>query len=220
MLYIYTVASDKKRFNNCIANWEALHDQKAYSVLPSVGRMAILCSYIVTEGNTDELTLCKTKASKELRIFRKEALSIADICTRNEVDVELVLNASADDFRAILRDPTISDIITIGHGSLSRIHIPNSRNDDTFDWEDVARTSDHLKLGSFTQRHCGALGAELSVPYGVFAMSNHSNVWAPVGAYFAPRGLLHPHDNSLHQVTANERITYEEVKQSLSPLYS
>ena len=75
--------------------------------------------------------------------------------------------------------------------------LPNDR----LDWRDVSSMADHLKQGVFVQRHRGNFARQLSVPLGTFAVTNHRNIWAPVGSYFAPESLEDSENNRMCRVT-------------------
>ena len=204
------MASDRHQFRHATQNWEQLHEEDAYSVPCEFGTVAVICSDYADvyddEVADDRLT------NREVRNFRREASCIANELSLQGITTELALGATAVDFLQALRDPSISTIFTIGHGSLSLLYLPSPETENEMDWLDVASTVDHLKTGEFIQRHCGHLTRDLPVPLGLFAMTDHFNVVAPVGRYFHPRGLQHPHNQFMRPVTTKKSMSYRDIK--------
>lgn len=205
------MASDKQQFQRAMEKWERLHEDGSYSVPPELGRTAILCSFYdnVYEGDREK---AKNRARRDIKLFRKEALKIADLTIEEGGDVEVVLNARVSDFEDILREPYVSDVIVIGHGDLSSLWISNPDNGDNYDWRYVSNDADHLKTGSFTQRHCGIFNRKLSVPLGAFAVADQRSVIAPVGHFFSPRGLGHDDNMLLTTISPLSQLNYEYIR--------
>lgn len=210
------MASDKQQFNEAMAAWNSLHESGNYSVPTDVGRVAIICTYSANLCS-DESESLAPREERDIKIFRKEAFALAENIETSGQDTVTIFGANANDMNDVLRDPTISDVVLIGHGTLSFIIMPNG-NDTQYDWQDVSKAADHLKTGVFVQRHCGLFRRNVSVPLGAFCMADHSNVVAPVGRYFAPKGLLHPHNALLTRVTRESALTYAYIKGDLKKL--
>lgn len=108
----------------------------------------------------------------------------------------------------ILSDQAVSDVVLIGHGSLSSVYLDDGK---TYNWHDVALAATHLKKGVIIQRFCSNNLRKLSVPLGTFAASEHSNVIATVDRTFDP-----DHDASdeelLGPVTDSSLASYDEAK--------
>jgi hypothetical protein len=180
-------------------------------VPPELGRTAILCSFYdkVYDGDPEK---AKIRAHRDIKLFRKEALKIADLTIEEGGEVEVVLNAQVEDFEATFKNPWISDVIVIGHGDLSTLWVNNPNDKDKYDWQYVSEDSDHLKTGAFTQRHCGLYRRDLTVPLGTFAMADHRSVIATPGFEFHPRGLWHPDNSYLEQISPLEQLSYDYIK--------
>lgn len=209
------MASDKKRYVRALANWDRLHINESYSVPSHIGKVAILCSYVPPVDPTPRQ---KKSHHKEIRLFRKEAFALAERYSIWGKESEVILNVTDLDVTEVMRDPSFSDIVTIGHGSLSTLSVRSSRPLDSgyrsisIDWEDIAHNSNHLKTGCFTQRQCGTYDADLPTPLGTFAMTDHRNVFACVGMAFEPRGLDDEVNMFLQPVTDISRLTYRGIK--------
>lgn len=206
--------SDKQQYERALTRWDELHESGAYSVPPSLGRLAIVCSYNTWEPSPDD-PHASYVSPEDPANFRIEALALADGFRDEGRSVEVVLDAEATDIKAILKEPSFSDVIVIAHGQLSSIMIDNMEDSSMlyqYDWRSVSKDADHLKLGYFVQRSCARLRRRLSVPLGLFAASEHRNVLAPVGHYFAPTNLQHPHNDLIRPVTEASRLDYESVK--------
>lgn len=208
------MASDRDKFKNSLRKWDQLRDQEFFSVPKNLGKTAIFCSYAIIDLVGERLY---KKGHKDVKSFRKEAFSIADRITEEGKQAEVILNASDIDFDFILHDESFSDIITIGHGNLSMLIINDEENiDQPIDWYDLSSFTDHLKTGNFVQRQCGTFGRDISVPLGMFCVSNHCDVVAPIGLPFNPRGLNHPANELLDYVTEQPRLDYQSAKSNFS----
>lgn len=220
------MASDRQLFKRARANWEMLRDAGSYSAPPEIGRVAIICSYHTPNvrikhnySETDRSTQPSVEPNpKEVRTFRKEAFALADKVVEEGREPEVVLNAQPLDIRSVLRDPSISDVITIGHGSLTILELLNIRHPDEavdYEWTDAAGDANHLKTGYFIQRQCALLTYNLNVPLGMFVVTDARNVIAPVGSEFEPRGLFHPENHKLIPAVDVARPSYRYIKQAL-----
>lgn len=209
------MASDKTQYKRALQNWESLHKDRNYSYPTGVGRIAILCSYyshIVKDYDEEGEA---TRRRKEIRRFRNEAFALGDLLENSGRSTEVVLNVQASDIDAVLIDPSISGVYTIGHGTL-RSFLINDQDISTYEWNRVSEKADHLKTGTFVQRQCGMLAGDISVPLGTFAVTDHRNVIAPVSHAFDPRGLYHPENDLLRSVSDVPAMSYDYVKSNLS----
>ncbi len=210
------MASDSKQYERALQNWEHLHAQAAYSVPQGIGRTAILCSYFTDVYSHYSRSGRENQSYKDIRNFRKEALQIADDILAEGGEVDVALNATAADAKRVLQDPEISDIITIGHGSLTQLYLNDTAQEGILHWTDVAGMADHLKRGDFVQRQCGHFTMGIApVPLGLFAVDDHRHVFAAVGQYIEPRGLLHPHNKLITPVTDSWRLSYRGLKAAI-----
>lgn len=209
------MASDRRQFERAMERWDELRETRAYSVPQHVGTTAIIASGYALK-DTDE-------GRFEVAGFSHEAYAFADKIQATGQKTEVAVNATGEDLRAILRDPSICNVITIGHGALPYLYIENGLREghgtpnDRFDWKDVSGSTDHLKTGYFLQRHCGNASRLLSVPLGAFALHDQSNVFAPTEQYFDPTGPDDEAENAkICQVSELTRLTYPYVKAAYS----
>ncbi len=111
-------------------------------------------------------------------------------------------------FQELMSDRGISDVTLVGHGSLSHVVL----DDERFNWFDMARTTEHLKMGRFTARTCGGQFTDLNVPLGWPIMSRASDVIAAAGHNFRPKSINDSANELLQPVTTQDDLTYEDVK--------
>jgi len=208
------MASDREKYNSSLRKWDQLRNQEFFSVPNDIGKTAIFCSYAIINPIGERIY---KKGYKDVTSFRKEAFSLADKISAQGNQAEVILNATDEDFGSVLRDESFSDIVTIGHGNLSMLIIGNDEDiDSPIDWHDLSSYTDHLKTGSFVQRQCGNFGRNLSIPLGMFCVSNHCDVIAPIGLAFEPRGLNHPANELLDNVTEQTRLDYKSARNTFS----
>ena len=203
------MAGDKQNYKKALDKWDHLRHEKFFSVPRDIGRVAIFCSFAVIDIVGDK---SYRRGKKDVKVFYKEALALADRLSALDYATDVILNASSNDFELTLQDPTVSDIITIGHGNISSLLL-GSEDVSSVDWQDISYYSDHLKTGQFVQRQCGNFARNLSVPLGLFCVSDHTNVIAPFGMSFTPYGLDHPDNELLSSVTDSTRLGYHEAKE-------
>jgi hypothetical protein len=214
------MAGDRKQFERAMQKWERLHHDKAYSVPDAVGRMAIFVtdySYFADPYDTDSV-----------HTFRQEGLLLYDELLVTGNRPLLIEKGTGDDMDAIMKDPSISSVVTIGHGALSYVYTAHGswkrngekrRQGNRYGWRDVSYAADHLKTGYFIQRQCGNATNRLSVPLGAFAMATHNRVIATVNNDFAPIEPNDPENDKLTPVTDADFLEYEEVKQNFTHLH-
>jgi hypothetical protein len=211
------VASDTKKFESAVQHWELMHNQQDYSVPSSMGSLAVICSF-ATDVFRESSDRSKKQGIKDIRIFRKEALRLAELAHASGKTAFTILNAKPSDVKEVLQDPTVSDVCIIGHGTLSSVYLDEDST-DRYTWYNVAQDADHLKTGVFMQRCCGLASFNFPVPLGAFAVMDHRNVIAPLQQYFAPSGLLHHHNERLVPVSPSPVMSYEYIaKLRLLPL--
>lgn len=205
MPLFFIMAGDRRQFERALSKWDRLHAEGAYSLPYDLGATAILCS---SAGDGDD----KDEIARDVGYFRAEGRMMADEYRAHGRRVELVENARTGDLAALLRDETISDVVTIGHGALSWFALSDERGQVCrFDWRDTAEQADHLKTGRFEQRHCGQFARRLSVPMGAFAMQYHHRVWAAVGQNFEPTSFRDDEEAKLTPVSNWPRLSYQRV---------
>jgi hypothetical protein len=119
--------------------------------------------------------------------------------------------AAIGDMRLDFGDPEITDIIMIGHGSISNLWTEGGTH---FDWRLAAKAASSLKQGKIEQRMCGNFPKKggktdgqpmpeavprYSVPLGTFAVSVFTNLTAAVAKAIPD---THPGDHHFQPVYA------------------
>ncbi|HSH55818.1 MAG TPA: hypothetical protein VK983_03260 [Candidatus Limnocylindrales bacterium] len=198
------MASNRTEFNAALAVWDDRRANNEFSVPHDSGSLAILCPYI---DKPDREEFDRWPA------FEAEALMVADNYHHQGKLVEVALHAALTDFKSIFSDPSVSDVVIIGHGCLSSVEVTNPDGHDLMDWLDVSRAADHLKTGVVVQRMCGGLPRKLNVPLGLFAVNDHRHVQAAVGIK-GDIGALDTENQIIHAVTAMPRMGYEDIKEA------
>lgn len=194
------MASDRRQFNQALRRWDALHEKGAYSLPVDEGGVAILCSGYGL-GEPDQ-------KAREVQAFEAEAKRIADLVYSRGIDVAEFYDFDEHDMIQVLTDRTFSSVITIGNGNLSETY---GYGGDGIDWRFVSLTSDHLKLGRFTMRHCGQAIRNLSAPLGTFAMANHSDVFAAYATYL-PTVMEDEDEYRIQRLHSHRRLSYHAIK--------
>jgi hypothetical protein len=208
------MSDNKKTYERALGDWFDLHKSGSLSVPANIGATAIFCTYTELMRGSG-VGAGSVYRGRDIKLFRREALSIADRMRADGGNPEVILDTRYSDIVDVLTDPTFSSIIFIGHGCLSSVYVPTyDKQIGVCDWEYVSKAADHLKTGTFFQRVCGNFGREFNVPLGTFAVTDHRNVVAPVGLQFKPKGLEHPHNDFLEPVTTDRVMTYKYIRES------
>lgn len=184
------MASDRKQFERAYARWENLLRAEAFSVPEEEGITVVASSdypFNFKRHGNDGIDA----DDENIAEFENEATYICERLGAIGLKTDLVVGVKAEDMIDVLADEEVSNIMVIGHGSISDIYIEGARN-GRFDWRDVSEHATHLKLGTFTQRQCGIFKRRLNIPLGYFAVSRPEAVRASFGAAFTPVG---PHDS-------------------------
>jgi hypothetical protein len=197
------MASNKAEYIAALGVWDMRKAAGDFSVPQDMGTVAILCPYVERPGR-EELD--------RFPALQKEALEIADLLQNRDTEVTVGLGAQSADFKAALCDPTISDMVLIGHGCLSSVEVDNPATEYRLDWLDLAKMSDHLKTGRFVQRICGGLPRSFNAPLGLMVMRTHNRVEAPVGKQIMPTDLSDTQNQLIRPVTTLDRMEYADIK--------
>lgn len=162
----------EKNLMGAIEKRDDLLQKQRLSVASGSGKVAILYSTARIHATVTDLDHVKQN-----QVFIDEAHGIREVYGgRDNAFVQIATGAS---MRDALTDKEVSDIVIIGHGTIGNLKIPNGKN---FDWLDVSYNANHLKAGKIIQRVCGHFRPDgLSVPLGTFALSDITNLRAPVG---------------------------------------
>jgi len=196
------MAGEQVRFVKAQAVWDDQIASGNLSMPEKLGDTAILLPYYPPMPEADIL--------ESYPVLRREALDLWAGLRAVGKEVIIVDNADKTDFKRVLTDPQISSVVVVGRGSLSSLRVPISEN-AILDWEDIAEMADHLKE-RFVQRFCGYYVRRLNVPLGLFAVSDHRNVFAPAGSSFMPVDLKDKQNALIKPVTNKPRLTYQDIK--------
>jgi hypothetical protein len=212
------MASDKQQFKKALRHWQELHANREYSYPAKTGKVAILVSF--EHASSDKDVDSADNFSREAREFAKRFKDIG-------MSSLIIDDAIGTDVREVLQDRRFCSVYSIGHGALSYLYMNNGHRytqmqdgstekliNDRVDWRDVSAAADHLKLGTFVQRHCGNYSRRLSVPLGTFAVADHSSIWAPVGSNFSPTSLTDPQNKRMGKVSHHSPLTYNYITEN------
>ena len=130
--------------------------------------------------------------------------------------------ATIEDFRDVLSNPQVSDLIVSGLGNFSAVTVtqpndrtlaalPSGRTDGQVTWYDLVMMATYLPQGSFTARICGRLNRTMNVPLG-FVANDHRRIYAPVGEQIYPVGLDDPDNLLIRQITDTADLGYADIK--------
>lgn len=208
--YNSDMSTSSEQFAEATDKWSQLRSERQFSVPPAVGRTAILYAQ---KGNASQGNRGPTM-SEQTAYFLQEAKEIQASLRAERREAEITELGSGV-FKNVMQDREISDIVVIGHGTLSTVSNKPSRRaysgNSSIDWYDLAQLTTHLKLGSFTQRMCGQSKRALSVPFGLFAVSDHSHVIAAVGQYFSPEEFGSNEEAKLQPFTSQSQLTEGDI---------
>ena len=193
--------SDRKQFRRAYEKRQRLLDEERFSAARHVGVLAVGFSlYSIGETSAERLN--------EFQVFSNEADLICRKATKQGRPIDLYRGLDRRVMNQIFTDPSISDIVLIGHGNLSKLYLDDG---DEYDWRDAHRVSTHLKQGVFIQRFCGNTLRNLSVPLATFAMRDHRNIIAAPRQSFQPE--IDPSDEALlRPVSDIETLQYDDIK--------
>lgn len=195
------MASDKSEFGVALEKWQSFHNDGLFSDPVESKGVAVLLPF--DYGGP-------YKGVESFEALRTEASKITDALHITGHNVTLAVNAKEHDFNQVMAEPSISSVIVIGHGCLSAVEMPDPIR--RLDWADISRMATHLKTGRFLQRFCGGLHRDLNVPFGAFAMSSHSDVYAPVGQPFSPASTEDKENHKIERVIRTSTLDYDLVK--------
>lgn len=195
------MASDRQRYNKAARKWNGLHAERILSVPAEKGRAAI---FVTSYGyGEDDRIRDYTR-----KFMHAEAENFRDNFSDFYRDVELHKTITSDNLREAIQDPKVSGIVIIGEGSLSSVF--DDASGERIQWSDISEWSNHLKRGVFFQRFCGNIPGSVPVPFGMFAMSSLSSVWAAVGKTFQPE-FNNAIEREFASVSSEDMLTYEGV---------
>jgi hypothetical protein len=202
------MASQRAKYQKALRKWSNLKSSGNFSLVPEEGITAILCSQephaVMYEGDPDEV--------QQIENFQREGRDYFRVLgyLGRKAYLEESLNYSV--VSEALDDRRVTDIVIIGHGTFSSVYDDSESGRQWLDWYDISLATTHLKRGSFTQRTCGNLCFDLSVPLGLFAMTSAQNVYAPVGEYFSPETLGEREEDKIKPVGTVDMYSYADIK--------
>lgn len=217
------MASDRQQFHRMEAHYHMLLAEKKFSVVPDVGRMAIITMFdraaLTNEHPADSADAMNNEARRMQRFIKWQGKATA-----------LVMEATVEQFWGILDDPSISDITFIAAAFLSKARpVPWSRNSDPnkkrvmFSFYDAISSArdepsiTHLKQGKFFQRSCGSMDIyPLNIPFAWGFMADRTSIWAPSQqAYFPSRWHIRP-QAGLSNLAEYFGLTRDELQEPMS----
>ena len=176
-------AREKKRAKN---NRHFVHLLEKYSDrrqrLLEAGKLSLPshegCHMVIVSPAADYNSSLTPEQQKT--VFLTEGERIAEELTRLKRFGGVTLTRTVNDteFGMAIKDPEVSDITLIGHGSISALMMPQGVS---YDWQDVARAANtNLKQGVFMQRTCGNV-YKRRVPLATFMMADMTNYYGAIG---------------------------------------
>ena len=195
------MAGDVYRFNQAMRKWDSLRAMGEFSVAPEEGYIAVLASQHSTKVKPYHRDV-------ERHGFRTEAELVARDIEALGGSALLGVGINRDKLTNVLGDRECTGLVLIGHGNFSSI---TADDHEALDWHFVSGHANHLKLGTVKQRFCGHFSRQLSAPFGLFAVSDHRNVVAPVGEYFAPE-VEADHEELMRAVSDKPRLDFEDMR--------
>ncbi len=139
--------------------------------------------------------------------LKREAERLAARLTERQSGVTIVTVPRKSEVSSIVKDPTVTDLIFLGHGTLGSFDLSLS---DKLCWPDLARYTDHLKQGTVVQRTCAPFTRPVNVPLGTFAVNDHRHVVAAPGQVFTE---LEAMDDALQPVFTEEQVAADALYQ-------
>ena len=179
-----------RKLNKALAKRQNLLDQGKFS--DKGGRIEIIVS-------TDP----DLRSALSIKNQREEVMQKAESLKEFLGDRSLIQKATSLTLKMALMDRETSDIYLVGHGSINSFHLEQGGK---FNWQDVSRTTRHLKLEKFVQYTCGHFPLTgNNVPMGMPIVQNFDNYLAAVGKKIPDEQLNSPvADEMLVPVFSNE----------------
>lgn len=166
------------------------------------GKLAIIVS-----GKKNPKSIYASKG-RDTWFFRLEAERLARERAGDHQEVVIRTGAIAGEMTADFANPEITDIILIGHGTISSIPTDSK---GYFTWWDAAKAATNLKQGKIEQRMCGNFPPDIPyhVPLGTFAVSDLANVVAAPGKVIPD---CNPADELFHSVYAGSSDAVGQIQ--------
>jgi len=162
------------KLDNAVENRLRKFEQGKLSLPSGAGRLVIVASQAIDlRAPIDESEQRRHVNELADRLAAERAHLHQEVVVARHV-APLVMNMD-------LVDPTVTDMILIGHGSIGNFW---GENGVRIDWQDVNEAMSKrgvLKQGSIEQRTCGHFAVNTAVPWGTFAVSDQRNLVAATG---------------------------------------
>lgn len=171
-------AKDNRHFVHLLEKYSdkriKLLDSGKLSLPSSEGRHIVIVS-----PAADYNSKLTPEAQKEVFITEGERIAEELEKTKKFGEVALLRTVNDIEFGMTIKDPEVSDITLIGHGSISALMMPQGVS---YDWQDVARAATtNLKQGEFMQRTCGNVYGR-RLPLATFMMADMRRYYGAMGA--------------------------------------
>jgi len=185
--------------------------QEPFSLESELGKLVIVVSSAADLKS-------QTPPDKQYATFIDEAERLKAERGSRHAAVEIKPKAFPMDISFDLADRDVSDLIFIGHGSISNFWTDGQRRN--YDWRDVSKGASHLKTGVIEQRICGHLPEEvkLHVPLGTFALANLENLYAAPGKQLPDD--QDPGDAVMERVYSNHIPLLDQIQHLNEALYA
>jgi hypothetical protein len=223
------MASDKQQLRRMEFHRAELLAKRQFSVPSEEGSIAIVTMY-----NRDLQDQVK-RFQDSIASIDQEALRFLARLKKRGRRVVYFPEVAVSEFWELLDDATISDLIIIGLGRLSRMHVsPWERETDSeprtilSSYDAVSRngqwpTLKHLKLGSLYYRISGLMNQEMvNIPFGWGFMADRTKIWgSPQKGFYPSRKHSQPEDGlvriadyfDLSEDEVNSELTYARAKE-------
>ena len=184
--------------NRAVENRNKKLESGRISLPYGMGKMVIVVSN--NFDHRSELT-----PEQQSKAFHDEADRIKEANLSVHQGVEIRRRAEPLDLAMDLTDKEVTDLTLIGHGSISDFWTESGGH---FGWRDFDRHTKYLKQGKITQRVCGHYAVSDSVASGTFAVTDQTNVIAPVGLRIPD---INPPENLFVPVYDKSDLSAEEI---------
>lgn len=177
-------------------------DRGKFSLPSEMGQLAIHVSMAINDRPG-----LSGKEQQAAFIEEGEALKESFSNSGHFSEVKLYRSTNSGAIDMDIQDMEVSSIITIGHGCLGDLWLPNSGH---YNWRRVAEKSrNHLKRGFILQRTCGNVSNDvLTVPWGTFALADQSKLLAAAGQAIPD---VHPNEELFRPVFKKPRSEADEI---------
>lgn len=195
------MANDRLQFKKAWTKRQRLYEEGIFGLPVHEGFGAILVSTYATGGKDS------AEKRRQRLAFTEDAERVAKKLKTTGLVTEII-EATKRNIERTIKNPEITSVITIGHGTLSGLY---DNRGTLYNWSHVSADATHLKRGMFFQRQCGVTLANLPVPLGLMAVTDPAHVIAATGEGL-PDVLTPEHEALFQPVFSTAGVTYEIIK--------